>query len=359
MSLANQVIDFVDDLDRSILKTASVPDTLKSANILTAEDRDSLANDQFALVIMTKEGSELKKFPINDPANTWLSCHYFSKTAHSLPFEAQKTAANALAAACALFDLEPTAQVKQAAKGNFCGNLYKEAAAGPAPVEFVKRASEGKHYYALGDKYPMPDAGYVKTAEQYFEMHWQDFEPADRYLYAKNVKARADELNVKVASVVISKFANDAFGTRLVSELSRRRELLDARPDMQTALNKLAAHTTDTDPETFAKALHLFDKKAGLDRHYDSYLKDPYQATFEDTGKIAKAKYGYTWEDTASGMSLNEAQLEKAAEDKYDKIKGYFGETVASHMKKNAVAIFESMPKDAQVVLARIARGSM
>ena len=359
MSLANQIIDFVDDLDRSILKTASVPKEFLKSNILTAEDRDSLDNDNFALIIMTKEGSALRKFPINDAANTWLSCHYFEKTASSLPFQAQQTAATTLSAACAVFGLEVPVTIKQAAKGNFCGNMYKEASVSKAPVEFVKRASSGEKYYALGNKYPLPDAEFVKKAEEYFDKHWQDFSPEDRYAYANNVKARAEELSVKLGSGQILKYANDVFGTRLAHEIKRRKDLLDNNSEMSVALDKLAAHTSDTAPDTFAKALHLFDKKAGLDKHYDKYLSDAFKATFEDHEKIAKAKYGYNWKDDNSGLSLSEAQLEKAAEEKYDKIKGYFGETLASHMKKNAVAIFESLPSDAKVVVARIARGSM
>lgn len=364
VGLINQVIDIVDDVNKGILKKASIPEQFKTAGILTAEEREALPKEDFALVIMTKEGQELKKFPVNDAANTWLSCHYFSNTHEVIPDGAMKIAASNLKVACALYDLPVPEIVKQAAVEGVQTNIYEESTKSEdkvIKVAYDSSHSQGTTYYALGNRYPMPTPEFVKKAEEYFDRHWHDFKDAsDRYEFAKNVSNRAKELSVKVASTNIKKYASDSFGSVIAKEILVRKDLLDGNDKLSSALNKLASHVEDTDPSTFAKALHIFDKKAGIEKYYDRGVRDAYRATFENSEEVDKlASFGYRWEDAVSGVSVDEASLVKCADTKYDKIKGYFGPTLADSLKKQAVAIFESLPNDAKVVIAKIANGSI
>ena len=370
MALVHQIIDFVDDTDRSLLKLAAAdaPERVKTAKILTHEERELLGAEQFALVMHTKEAQVLKKFPTTDEANTWLSCRYFEKTAEQLPFVAQKIAATNLRRACLIYGLEVSPTLGKLASPEVTGNRYHETKSmkeDQAHTKSVKTASYtedgSKHFYALGEKYPMPTADYVKKAASYFVSHHKEFSDAeDRATFAYHVSQRAKELEAsldKVASDTLATYAGSSYGDSVSTQIRIRQDLIQGKSDLTQALSKLAAHKDSTDPEVFAKALHMFDKKAGLTRYYDGYIADAFKATFGKFNKVAA--HGYRWEDTQSGLSLSEEQLCKVAEEKYEKIKTYFGSTLADSLKKHGVAIFESLPIDAKTTIAKIAKGTI
>lgn len=370
MSLIQQVIDFVDDINKSIFKEAAAnpPAHLKEAKILTAEERERLEPEQFALVMRTKEAQVLKKFPINDEPNTWLSCRYFEKTSEQLPYVAQKVAATHLNRACDIYNLPKSSVIEKLSSNEIRGNRYDEVKSWTEDrlhaqsVKLAEAKHDGsQHFYALGDHYAMPNPEYVKKAAAYFSDHVREFTDAeDRSVFATNVVARAKELQVsleKKAEASLQSYSNDAYGDTLGAQLKLREELLAFKPDMSQALSKLASHRADTDPQTFAKALFLFDKKAGLTRYYDGFLSDAFKATFSNS--MTKRASGYIWEDSKSGLTINEKDLEKAADAKYEKIKGYFGSSVADQLKKHAVSIFESLPMDAKETIVKIAKGDL
>lgn len=370
MALVHQIIDFVDDTDRSLLKLAAAdaPSHIKKAKILTHEDRELLGTDQFALVMHTKEAQVLKKFPTTDEANTWLSCRYFEKTAEQLPYVAQKIAATNLRRACIIYGLEVTPSVEKLASREISGNQYnevksiKEDRAHTMSVKVASVKEDGsEHFYALGQKYPMPTQDYVKKAASYFTSHHKEFTDAeDRATFAHHVRERAKELEAsldKQAEATLSQYSGSSYGDSVGTQIRIRQELVQSKPEFSEALSKLASHKATTQPEVFAKALYLFDKKAGLTRYYDGYLADAFRATFGQFNKTAST--GYRWEDSQSGLSLDGGQLAKVAEEKYDKIKAYFGPTLADGLKKHAVEIFESLPVDAKTTIAKIAKGAI
>lgn len=365
MTLANQVIDFVDDVDRRILKQVfpAAPEHIKTASVLSAEDRERLDSGNFALVLQTKEAQALKKFPMIDAANTWLSCQYFIKTAEQLPFVAQKIAASNLNRACALYNLKAPEEISKLASKDITGNRYDELRDWKKDRETMQtkiaKAAEpdgSEHFYALGSNYAMPSSDYVKKAAAYFVDNFNEFQDAeDRHTFADNVLSRAQELKVELeCKPFLEKYASADYGDSVMTQINLRKDALQHRPEMTAALDKLAAHRSDTEAKTFAKALYLFDKKAGLTRHYGKgQIADAFKATFSDFFKSA----GYRWEDESSGLSITDSQLTKAASDKYDKIKSYFGSTLADSLKKEAVSIFDSLPADAKETIVKISKG--
>jgi hypothetical protein len=368
MALVHQIIDFVDDIDRSILKIAAqdAPESVKTAKILTAEERERLEPESFALVMRTKEAQVLKKFPVTDAANTWLSCQYFCKTAEQLPFVAQKIAATHLKRACAIHGVKSPSEIDALSANEIMSNHYDEVKSSREDREHASRvkiasvtADDSSHFYALGDKYPMPSPDYVKKASIYFVDHYREFQDAeDRSEFAHHVKERAKELQVsleKRAEDSLNIYSGDSYGDILDTQIRLRQELLQAKPEMSSALSKLASHKPTTDATTFSKALFLFDKKAGLTRYYDNFLSDAFKSTFGNA--FRKTASRYSWEDEGSGLSINDQELEKTATDKYEKIKSYFGVSVADQLKKHAVSIFESLPQDAKETIIKIARG--
>lgn len=109
MKTAGVVLDFYDDMAGTLLKESfptpdSLPEIVKTAHILSAEERDVLRDDAFALVLVN-EGKTLRKFACVDAGNTLLSALYFTENMDSLPVEAQKVAAANIIAACHEFGL--------------------------------------------------------------------------------------------------------------------------------------------------------------------------------------------------------------------------------------------------------------
>src|SRR3990172_9507136 len=118
MKTSGVVLDFYDDPNGSLLKKAFptvdvLPDLVKTAHILSSEERDVLRPEAFAL-IMANEGKLLQKFACVDAGNTFLSCLYFEENADRLPEEAVKLAAVNLVSVCEEFGFEPTDFVKTA-----------------------------------------------------------------------------------------------------------------------------------------------------------------------------------------------------------------------------------------------------
>lgn len=363
MALINQVIDFADDAGKALLKdiAASTPDFVKTAVAMTPETRQSLDPAQFALVMRTKEAHELKKFPINDKANTWMSCAYFQKTAEQLPYVAQKVAATNLRRACTIYGIEVPELISKTASDAVTTNRYDEVLSrheDQQKVSITKTASDGsEHFYALGERYPMPSPEFVKKAAAYFQHYHREFATAeDRHEFASNVLARAKELGVEFEDTGLRKYASSAYGDSVKQHLRIRAEYAAKNPEYAEAYVKLASKIDDVDAETFAKTLNLLDKKAGMDRYYDSKISDAFSATF---GNSFEKQAGYRWEDESSGLSIDGKELKKMAEQKHDRVKALFGPSLADEMKKHAVEIFESLPKDAKETIVRLAKGEL
>jgi hypothetical protein len=109
MKTAGVVLDFYDDLEGGLLKKAfptpdSLPDFIKSAHILSSEERDILRDEAFAL-IMKNDGKVIRKFACVDPGNTLLSALYLAENADRLPEEAVKVAAANIEKYCHFFKL--------------------------------------------------------------------------------------------------------------------------------------------------------------------------------------------------------------------------------------------------------------
>ena len=119
--LSGLVIDAYDDSDGTVLRelfpeTIDLAELEKNAHALTPEEHNALPDDAFALVLMNG-GCEMRKFATIDAGNTALSVMYFMKTAHRLPEEAQKVAANNLVASCEMYGLEAPELLQKIAFG--------------------------------------------------------------------------------------------------------------------------------------------------------------------------------------------------------------------------------------------------
>lgn len=115
------IFDVYDDRGGELLKSIygnspNFSEQVKEASYLSSDERQSLPDDVFALV-MVDDNSKLRKFACVDPGNTELSVQYFLQTAGNLPEEAQKVAAHNLCVACSWYDITPPEELEKMAKG--------------------------------------------------------------------------------------------------------------------------------------------------------------------------------------------------------------------------------------------------
>ena len=119
--LSGLVLDIHDDQGGEVLMSIwpdaeGIPDLVKTAQKITPELESKLPDHLYALVLQDEDVT-LRKFACIDSGHTALSVEYFLKTAHRLPVEAQKVAAENLCTACGWYDIEPPEELRKIAIG--------------------------------------------------------------------------------------------------------------------------------------------------------------------------------------------------------------------------------------------------
>lgn len=358
LKLANQILDIYDDMSKeSLVKLAGVN---PSCNVIGAEERVNLKDHDFALTIITKKASKLNKYPVCDADSAWLSNQYFDMHGHKLPAEAQKIAASNIKTACDKFNIKASDNLCKFA-GSASGNVYfeKDGAVKPVinavKVDMSKLADVdniGDNYTAA--QYAMPTASAVKIACSYFDTHHGKMPVTSRHKYAAAIQRRANELGMGAQKGTVSKYASDHYSPMVDAHLQARASLLEAKPELKGFVTKLAGAKKQYTPSQFAQLLSGFDKQAGLDKYYGSFLQNPFQATFASEPDLYA---GFRYK-TASQNVIEGDELAKLVTVKYAKIKEYFGETLADELKRSPTAIFDSLPRDAKEIIVGIADGT-
>ncbi len=121
MRTSGLVLDVYDDFGGHVLRSiypdfSGIPETVKTAHVISPDDRQKLPDDDFALVLLNN-GEKLRKFACIDKGNTILSVQYFLKNAHKLPLEAQQKTAENLKVACGWYELAVPEPLEKVAIG--------------------------------------------------------------------------------------------------------------------------------------------------------------------------------------------------------------------------------------------------
>lgn len=487
MKTAGVVLDFYDDVSGALLKQAfptadSLHEHIKTAHILSPEEREVLRDEAYALILMN-EGKPLRKFACVDPGNTLLSVLYFEQNAHLLPEEAMKTAAANLAHFCEEFGMDPTNLIKMAARsgksrtrdsqkqplvgdeadwagrtnlvsiqggadsgrviptanqmktagvkeangdmlqyfqdhpeklkekkerdakkekksgvqgggvtltddkkdngpekknpaalhhkkvedkntfatGQGKGDLevnYKETvwpkvanivdvSGKSAPTIFVKQASERT---ALAGRYSLDSYADVQKAVEFFEQNWPEMVPEDRHEYSVKTAARAEELGIVVPELM-ARYGSTGYAPDVDAHLANR--LAVCEPEYQEVYDALREKRASVEPTRFAELLAEADEVSGLRWVWGGEVSDPYLSTFGgETEKEASA--AWDWQGSL-GDRVTADQLHKLARNGRGIMKKMFSHTIVDAFQKDPIAIFESMPNEQKVLMARMA----
>jgi hypothetical protein len=398
-----QILDFYDDVEGQGL--AGIPaelisDFVKEAQYLDEATRNKLPDDVYALV-MLDNGKVMRKYACNDSGNTALSVIYFLENKDKLPEEAQKVAAANLVTACGWYGLEPPDELLKIAaselkrrktkvkvsdlvgsnvmplsgpeklSAGMFGNPddsfqnpgreemnpstvfdpYADVSNKTASVKYVQDEVEHWGICKTGEaRFPLDSYDEVEQAVSWFNNYYQSLHPEERREFAVNIVNRADELAIPV-SPLIEKYASSEYapdGDIRVAVAMRMQHWADGSPErglLQELLDKYAS----MHPDSFCEALRIFDESTGLNREWDSTIYDPWFSTYgvEKRGE---------WVFEHAGERLTSDQLRQLVSgQKYEKLEELFGEELAKELKKKPEAIFDSLPLDTKLIIARMA----
>lgn len=379
MTIASTVLDFYDDAQHELLRKIAAPVEMRNVptEVLGEEERDALDDNEFGLVVITKRASVLRKFPVNDPGNAWLSAQYFNDTHRKLAFPARFVAAKFIKQACDAYEV-PSSHAVDAyaarADDEIEANTFVEGSESAwmlrklAERELLEKqatAAEMNAELELPDesfalvlhqedgtvirKYAMPDPEHVRKAASYFDKYAMDLPPEYRHRFAVAVRNRADELDVDIdGHDGIHKWASVTWNRHVHAHLEQRKSLLPRHEEAAGILDKLASMIDESSPEDMASALQTFDEATGLTRYYDRGLTDPYASTM--------AKVSEEWSAEIDGTTLTATDLRKVASS--SKLASYLGDTFAKQFSENPVEVFESLPAPEKALIKQISEGA-
>jgi len=360
LKFANQIIDAYDDVTKETL--TKIAHNRPDCYMLTAEERASLKDHDFALSVVTKTAGRLNKFPINSADSTWLSTQYFDLNSHKLPQEACKVAAAHLKKACEKFNIPSTSTIdKHAAMlKEASSNLHfeKDNSVKGTVVVSTPDLSKLANVEEIGDnytsaQYAMSSPSHVKMACVYLEKNAEKIPLDLRHKYAAAIQRRSNELGMGVQKGYVAKYATDHYSPMVNAHIKARASLLEGRPELKSTVEKIGHAKGQYTPSQFAQLLHGFDKEAGLNRYYGAHLTDPFIATFALEPDSAA---GYSVK--VASQTLTGDALKGLVTAKYGKIKEYFGDHVADELRKNPTEIFESLPADAKEIIVGLSEGT-
>jgi hypothetical protein len=356
--ISNQILDFYDDKSKSVFQkiAGQIPKDLYQEKI-----SEEINPENYAIRVLTKQGSLVNKFPVDSKLNTTLSNLYFSETHNQMHPAAQQVAAYHIKEACAKFGIKPSSTVESTAKScetNFFDESQKHSFVGSFDKVAFDYSRDESMAYALPTekKYAIPNETYLKKAERYFEENYRGFEPEQRLEFCENIVKQAGVLKTEVKSDLIKKYASSKYSKKLTQNLKSREPLCKEASHLKV-LKKMHGFIEKTAAVDFAKALHEFDKKTGMTKYYDTKIKDPYLSVldFEDMSKEATFKYV----EKTSGKILKYNDLKSSLEKKASKIAEHFGQQLADGLKNNGIDAFEALPNDTKDIIAKIAIGAI
>lgn len=298
--ISAQVIDCYDDQKMLLDILSYAPEMVKKAKLLSYEQQMEMPDEDFAVVIMTKTGSKIRKYPVNDAEHTWLSCESFKKTAHKLPISAVKVAASNLFASCLYHGVGCDESITKFAS-DVDSNTVRVDESKDLPLEcelmsrilekqanevkdnewglIVKTASEEKRMYPLNTK------SNLESAIRYFSKYASSILPQYKHELANNIVKKAQTFGIDVPEAV-AVYSGNEIGNKFASNMLKRMDYVKTDKE-KDFIRKVANIGSKFKMEELLSMVGEFDKVAGLDKYWDKGIKNPYVTVLE---KVAQSE---------------------------------------------------------------------
>jgi len=302
--------DLTDDggaLVRELFPNPEVlPPFVKEAQAPTEE----LPSDHWALTYADGMHS-MRKFAMVDRGNVWLSTMYFTRTGHNLPEPLRKLAARRLEDACETYGLRAPEELHQLAAGE------DVRAAAPEGFEKVAHAIQQQREE---EAY----SGYEEEVEADFDAPLEKVAattPVDPDSFARGMQMRGPYMDTHTREWAFEQ------------------------------LEKIAM----SPPALLAFVNHL-DQESGMFQHWGSGIPDPVTTVFGAQGveKLAEIAKVASKVFHLGSLVVTDLDIEKLAGS--DAFAEQFPASFVNQFKEAPVAVFNSLPKDTQVSLAKIAK---
>ena len=212
-------------------------------------------------------------------------------------------------------------------------------------------------------RYPLNTAEQVKTAQEYFDHNLVGLSMDERVEMAHNIKKRANDLSVKIASSNIINYSNcKSYSPEFERNMLMRKmacHTFNAKIDIggneipaEKLVEKLAANYRDCKPTQMVQIIRDLDKKAGMDGLWNSEMRDPYFTVFGSTFNP-----NYDMEKYAEGITDETLRTFSTSPGAKDKLMVYFGENIAQDFIKDPVSVYKSFEYTEKEAMNNLIRG--
>lgn len=334
----NPILDFIDDggeLFRRLYPTLdTVPEFVKTSELVDPECASKLDDGHFALVVEVGDGAKLRKFATVDLGNTFISALYLNVYGDALPPDMRKQAAVNIERAFQAYGYDMPESLK--------GNSMEKTSSAYTDGMFVPDMSE---------EVTMHDA--VRASED-FDMFYSNIPPLERRPLAKSIVKMAS-----VAGVSTSERAMDLSADRtstFAPYAVRARIECTEDPIAKVTYEKLASileSDEKVDPDDAITLLYEMDKRAGLTDRYGMFIPEPATAIMKgaNVGGMAEQPPGVIYRDTDTGKSMtSDRYMEMLEGDDLDDI---FEEDVKKDLIAAGEGGFDVLPISLQTAIGR------
>jgi len=346
--ISSKTIDYYDnDLSMEDLAGFGAPSFVKSAQILTDEQREAIPDDMYAVVIMTKTGGHHRKYPVIDKAHTWLSCRAFNKTAMKLPMKAAVIAASHLKSSCELFGLDIPSYVEKFAAENLTHNKAQVNEAQDMPMEAqVPQQPQGPVRHALTVEspeglvpmFPLDTPENIHAAIEYFMTNLESFPPGNVQQFASNLVAAAGENSIELPPEIFQ-MADDTVGSAAQLNINSRQAFAKT-PEDKARIQQVAQQAPALGAAKTASLLIKVDRILGADKFYSATHQSPWSAINQNYCKLAVATdYIHDGEKDKSLGIFHPEDLEAYAATKSSELN--------NHLPREVIERFVADPQEA------------
>lgn len=219
--------------------------------------------------------------------------------------------------------------------------------------------------YALDNKYPINNAGEVKTAAAYFDKYLSRFSAANRALIASHLEKQASEFHVDLNMPWITNYSRCLKGGGYSPDFERNMTMRkhacetgkvvikvgDEVVPAAMLTEKLIAKKDSLSPVAMMSALEHLDKTAGLTGLYDSRIMDPVFTVF---GSLSNPEFDAV--KLAEGITDYGIKKFACLDDSQVRIEESLGKQVAAEFMKDPVETFNKLADIERSALAEIIR---
>jgi len=386
------VIDHHDDLCESYLTRRNPDDNAEMFKEAEWREKPELLDREVALILVDSTGKEHLKFACHDAGNTALSGWYLLNAEHGLSSAAVKVAAvNLLSAAdhheveihpaidyLADMDIpddkdimdERRVKIANTSMGMASPQMPSpmSSAMPPtspmSPMPMAKGGVVKKPIIALigedGPEAVVPlkkkSKGSEKKASAYDYLsdavnQWDDLDPYDRHDVAVQLVKIASESGMTVPDH-IHVYSGEALNPHF-TKIAQARASFTANETVQGSYVRLSKMAAALPLEDVVEAMYLLDEQAGLTGRYGSRIPDPLLSVYGTT-KEAEFSWAHGGDYVTERM-LRRYSGSTAFDTTAEQI---FTEGLRDKFKKDPVGVFKSLPREQQILMARLASQS-